>query len=331
MKNLLNSCSLLILIFSASCRSGNDRFITDIKLPVIEQVKILRYEQALFSINRSHLKEELLRIQPNFRMFLDGDLNDTLNLSRIANFLDDTLLQHTFSDCRKAFDDITWLETELTQAFAHYHYYYPDRALPDVYTYISGFDYENPVMLLENHLLIAVDMYLGDTYLRYKNLGLPGYIIHRFNPEYVVSDCVKELATTENDPRQSGTYLLDLMLAEGKQMWFCKAMIPEIHDSILLDYSAENLQWLEKHEPEVWAFMIENKMLYSQDLQNIKKLIGEAPFTSYFGNDSPPRLGRYIGWKIIESYMNRNPEVSLQELLRSFNAQEILNQSGYKP
>lgn len=322
---------LLVLLFSASCRSGNDRFDVRIEPTAMVQVRIKRYERALFTLDRNNLKAELLRIQSDFPMFLDGDLNDTLNLNRIANFIDDTVLQQTYADSRKAFDDIAWLETALTQAFAHYHYYYPDRMIPDVYTYVSGFDYENPVILFEGHLLIAIDIYLGSTYTRYRTLGLPEYILHRFSPEYVVIDCMKELATFETDPRQTGNKLLDLMLINGKQTWFCKAMVPDIHDSILLDYPAEDLEWVDNNEPEVWAFIIENRMLFSQDLQPMKKLMEEAPFTSYFGTESPPRLGRYIGWKITESYMNRNQAVNLPELMNTYDSQEILNQSGYKP
>jgi len=323
---------MYFLILSAvSCGSDQSRFYVDVSKIKVEKVNIKRYERELFSIDRDHLKSGLENLQPEFPMFLDGDLNDTLNLIRISNYLNDTVLTATSRDCENIFSNLTGLEEELTNAFVHYRYYFPERLQPGAYTYISGFDYENPVRLNENSLLIALDMYLGAEYPRYKNLGLPQYILHRFTNENIASDCMKEMARNETDSRRIGPDLLDLMVNEGKTLWYCKAMITGISDSILLDFSKKQLIWADENEANVWAFIIENSMLYSQDIQKIKKLIGEAPFTSYFGDDSPPRLGHYIGWKIIESYMIKNPEITLAELMNSYDAQEILNNSGYKP
>jgi hypothetical protein len=314
-----------------SCGSHQDRFNVDVSKIKVEKFNIKRYERALFSVDRDHLKSGLEKLQPEFPMFLDGDLNDTLNLIRISNYLNDTVLTATSKDCEHIFSSLSGLEEELTNAFVHYRYYFPDRPQPAVYTYISGFDYENPVRLYENSLLIALDIYLGAEYHRYKNLGLPQYILHRFTKDNIAGDCMKEMARNESDSRRVGPDLLDLMVNEGKTLWYCKAMIPDIPDSTLLDFSKKQLIWVDENEGNVWAFIIENRMLYSQDMQNIKKLIGEAPFTSFFGDDSPPRLGHYIGWRIIESYMNKNPKITLAELMNSYDAQEVLNNSGYKP
>lgn len=314
-----------------SCGTHHDRFHVDVSKIKIEKVNIKRYERALFSIDLNNLKSELEKLQPDFPMFLDGDLNDTFNIFRISNYLSDTVLTATNRDCEKNFSDISGLEQELTNAFIYYRYYFPERAQPDIYTYISGFDYESPVRLYENYLLIALDMYMGTDYHRYKNLGLPLYILQRFGKENITSDCIKQMARNETDSRKVGPDLLDLMLNEGKVIWYCKAMMPELPDSVLLNLSYAQLKWVDDNEAKVWAFIIENNMLYSQDMQNLKKLMGEAPFTSYFGDDSPPRLGHYIGWRIIESYMNKNPEITLAELMKSYDAQEVLNNSGYKP
>ena len=53
--------------------------------------------------------------------------------------------------------------------------------------------------------------------------------------------------------------------------------------------------------------------------------------TAAFGKESPPRLGEWIGWQIVKSYMNNHPEITLQQLLHKNDSQEILIQSGYKP
>jgi hypothetical protein len=260
----------------------------------------------LFSLDKSNLKEELLRIQPDFRIFLDGDLDDTLNLKQLANYINDTLLQDVNNNCQAIYPNADDLEAEFTHAFKYRKYHYPSLQVPSLFTYVSGFDYEYPIQYFDNSLLIALDMYLGKDYYRYKNLGLPAYLLQKFDKQYIVRDCMRELAKQKIDYKKIGTGLLDMIINEGKIIW----------------YSAEGM---------VWAFLLENEMLYAKDNQLIQKFIYPSPFTSYFGVESPPRLGWFIGWKIVSSFMENNRDVELSELMNEYDAQKILQQSGYKP
>jgi len=38
-----------------------------------------------------------------------------------------------------------------------------------------------------------------------------------------------------------------------------------------------------------------------------------------------------MGWQIVKVYMKKHPEMTLKQLLALDNAQEVLEQSGYKP
>lgn len=46
--------------------------------------------------------------------------------------------------------------------------------------------------------------------------------------------------------------------------------------------------------------------------------------------DAPGRLGIWLGWRIVESYMEHNESISLQELMSEPDAQKILESSFYK-
>ena len=89
-------------------------------------------------------------------------------------------------------------------------------------------------------------------------------------------------------------------------------------------------EWKEFRTPD-WQYLIEKNMLYSKDEDVIRRLIDETPFTRDFGNDSPGRVGCYMGWRIVQSYMQNHPETTLAELMSNTKSQEILTNSGYKP
>ncbi|HPE55881.1 MAG TPA: hypothetical protein P5514_11425 [Bacteroidales bacterium] len=321
----------LLLLFVFACQSNTNRLEVDVSDVADPNVKIKRYGEALFNIDTTQLLPELKRLQPDFPVFLEGDLNNPVSLNRILNFVQDTLLISVYEDVEQTYPDLDLFTSQLNDAVRHLKYYFPKAPDLNAYTYISGFDYEHPVQLYENNLLIALDMYLGGDYWRYKQLGIPLYILPRFSSDYLARDCMFEIASSMIHPNINQQDVLSQMIYQGKLLWFVKAMIPNLEDRVLLDYTPEGLAWAGKNEGLVWAFMIENQMLYSAESTTVQKFIGEAPFTSFFGKDSPPRLGWFTGYRIVDAYMQKNSDISLGQLIREENAQKILKASAYKP
>jgi len=57
-----------------------------------------------------------------------------------------------------------------------------------------------------------------------------------------------------------------------------------------------------------------------------------APFSKFgleLDNESPGRLGRYIGWQIVRAFMDNN-DIELKQLL-AMPEEEIFKKSNYKP
>jgi uncharacterized protein YjaZ len=59
--------------------------------------------------------------------------------------------------------------------------------------------------------------------------------------------------------------------------------------------------------------------------------MNDAPFTAPVSQDSPGRLGTWLGWQIVESYMSKNPKATLTDLMKINNYQKMLEASGYRP
>ena len=97
-------------------------------------------------------------------------------------------------------------------------------------------------------------------------------------------------------------------------------------------YTFAKLAWAKQQEEAVWKFFIENELLYSTDTKLNKRFIEDAPFSKFYtaqDNQSPGKIGSYIGWQIVRSFMKQN-DVSLQKLI-AIDAQSLLDQSKYKP
>ena len=68
------------------------------------------------------------------------------------------------------------IKQKLNIAFSHYKYYFKDDSLPIIYTYISGVNYEEPIVVNENEILIGIDLFYGEDYEVYNQLQIPKYI-----------------------------------------------------------------------------------------------------------------------------------------------------------
>jgi hypothetical protein len=108
-------------------------------------------------------------------------------------------------------------------------------------------------------------------------------------------------------------------------------MLPDFPDSLLFPFPQEKIQWVIDNEANIWGYLIENNYLYSKDNVVIRKFVNEAPFTNFFGKQSPGKIGVWIGWQICRSWIQKNPDRKLSELMQETDAQKILSESKYKP
>jgi hypothetical protein len=294
-------------------------------------MQINRYGEALFTIDTNRFTEGLIEIQPEFSYFLDADLEDSTNILQLYEFVTDTKTRRLFRETMVVYPNLRMIEASLSYAFGRYLYFFPENHLPKVYTYISDMFYEQPVWIKDSVMVVALDVYLGKDFFLYPYLGLPQYKVRCMTPDYLELDIMKTVYFHDvwSNPKQKT--LLDRMIDGGKLLYFLDAIFPETHDSIKICYPETKLNWAEANEKQVWAFIVQNELLYTTDFKTQSKLIEDGPFTTGLSNESPPRLGQFIGWKIVKAYMSKHPGASLQDLMNLNDAQLILQKSGYKP
>ena len=325
----------LFLIISFSCKQCNEKKIRISKKELPKEdtlnIKIHRYEKALFGVELKNLKQELKKLCPEFVFFLNENLDDTTNLIQIRAYLTDPLILSLYNDCGKFYPDIKDLEIQFSQAFRYLKYYFPDKKIPEVYTYISGLDFNSPVKYLDSVLIVALDMYFGSTYKQYKMLGQPIYRQQYFRKDFILPDCIREIAKTMIDNTMENKKFIDYIVYEGKIQYFLDAMLPDTPDSIKIKYSPSQLEWCYKNESKIWSYIIEKKILYSTDHNILTKMCNDGPFTSAFSKQSPARIGNWIGWQIVRSYMENNKKITLKEFFTNQDGQDILMKSKYKP
>lgn len=321
-----------MVLFFSSCTGSKTKFqqakVSD--LPDVT-VEVKRYGQTLFELDTTDFQNELKRIKPEFPLFLDANLNDSSNILQLYKFVTDTQLISIYKKSIEVFPNSIFLESELQKAFSRFKYFFPQQTIPEVYTYISDMYFEQPIFIQDSIVVVAIDLYFGNDFPLYAKLGLPYYKVMWMQPQSLPVDVMKAMYFDKVASHYKPQTLLDRMIDGGKLLVFLDAMFPELPDEFKISYTSQQLSWAKENEENIWAFLISNKLLYSKDYQIQSKLIQDGPFTTGFGNESPSRLGIFIGWEIVLSYLKNNPNVSLEQLLKLTDSQELLQNSGYKP
>lgn len=316
---------LLLILCITACNADKSSNKKDTEAPD----GIRRYEVALFTVDSTNFEKGIKAIYPDYKVFLGNQLPDESGMQQLKEFVNDPQIRATYEYTMKKFPDLQSLDNGLEAAFNNYKREFPGEIIPVVYTYISGFDIMMPIKYADSALIIGLDLYLGSDYQTYLELGYPVYITNRLSPEYILSDCFKEICWTKL-PEINTNILLDAMIEQGKTIYFAEVMLPDENDEHFIKYSPDQLKWVIDNEHNLWSFIIENQLLYSTDAKAITMFMTDGPFTSGFSDESPSRTGHWLGWQIVRNYMDNN-KVTLKELLEETDSQKILQESGYKP
>ncbi len=317
---------LISLVILSAC--NRNKFDVDVKNIPEPKVQIHDYGTALFSLNRDSLAQGLASIQKDYSLFLGNAPLTDEQVIQLSFYVNDPFLNELYLDYQKKFPSLKPLEQELAKGFQHWLYYYPKAQIPEVYAYISGV--QDPVIYQDNVLVIGLDNYLGADCEIYARMGTPRYKILSMTPDFVTRDVFSAISTKEiTAPAEDGN-VLENMIYEAKKLYFVKSMVPTMNDSILLNFTGNQMAWFKEKESDLWKYYIENELLFKTDYDSMRKLVNEAPFTSVLGNDSPPRTGVWLGYQILLAYA-KNTDADLLTILSNNNAQDILKKSKYKP
>lgn len=310
--------SLLFLLF-LSCSEDNalESEISKIDIEVV----IERFDRA-FSEARP---DDLGQLKKAFPFLFSKHVPDSVFIARMA----DTLQNELLDEVNMTFTDFSDTENEIVSLFQHLKYYDKTFSEPRVVTLTNDVKYRDKAIVTDSIVLIPLDNYLGKDHRFYANI--PKYIAQNMRPSQIVPNLASEYAERYIFQTQKKT-LLDDMIYFGKQLYFKDKMIPFKTDEEKIGYSSEQLEFAKTNEDMIWTQFVQNEMLFNTDRSLPTRFIADAPFSKFYleiDNQTPGRLGQYMGWQIVRAYMKNN-EVAFLDMMQK-DAVEIFNKSNYKP
>lgn len=317
MKNIAIILIVLTSLFSCENESKIENEISKIDI----DFTIERFDKAFAEANPKNLTQ----LKQTFPFLFSKHIPDSIWINR----MNDTLQNELSNEVKLKFPNLSEVEHDIQSLFQHLKYYDKTFSEPRIITLISDVDYRNKTIVTDTIVLIALDTYLGNDHIFYG--GIQSYLRQNFEEEQVVCDLATNYAKKYSYQSQRKT-LLDEMVYFGKSLYFKDKMIPFKSDMEKIGYTLDQFTFAEENEQYIWRYFIEKEMLYSTDNDLSSRFIAPAPFSKFYlelDSESPGRLGQFIGWKIVRSYMENN-DISLMDMLQK-DAIEIFNNANYKP
>ena len=311
---------IAVIIFTiVSCKQEAKTFVDVSNINV--DVKINRFEQQFYIANETNLE----KLKNQYPYLFPSQNADSIWFQKINNSEEQLL----FKKSQEVFKNFDEEKAQIEDLFKHITYYHPTFKSPKIITLITNLDYENKIMYADSLLFISLDMYLGKKEEVYNDF--PEYLSKNYDKSQLtvdIANAISERFLIAGRNRQ----FIDEMVNEGKKLYLLDCYLPNVSDANKIGYLEDEIEWITLNETQIWTYFVENNLLYSTDSQLSKRFIDNAPFSKFYINidkESPGRVGVWLGWQIVRSYMNNN-NVTLSQLLRT-NADEIFKKSKYKP
>lgn len=310
---------IVLLLFFNACKE-DDQLESEISKMDVE-VKIERFDLAFAHANPA----DLPKLKEAYPFLFSERINDSIWIDRI----NDSLQKELSDEVEKTFANFDDVRDNIESLFQHLKYYDKTFKVPRLITVTSDVDYRNKTIVTDTIVLISLDTYLGADHHFYE--GIQRFLTQNMKRSQIVSDLAANYSEKYIYQDQPKT-LLDDMIYFGKQLYFKDKMIPFVSDAIKIGYSDVQLEWVKENESEIWRYFIERELLFSTDNSLAERFIADAPFSKFYlelDSESPGKIGQYMGWHIVRSYMKNN-DVDFMDMMQK-NADEIFNKSKFKP
>lgn len=338
---------LAITVLFLGCGNPNNKpNVSNINVAV----PVERFEKDFFALDTLHVGQSLLQLQKKYPSFLPVFLNNILGLdprgdtgfqfSEIRRFIRQNYF--VYDTAMKVHPDLDEFQSRMIKAFKYVKYYYPNYKVPKVITVVGPIDAlaklndnYTPDFLGRDFLGVSLQFYLGRNFSVYQNNDyqlniVPAFRSRRFSKEYMVADAMQIVADDIYPDSSSTKPLIEQMIEKGKQWYMLQSFIPDAHDSIITGFTDKQLQWTKDNEGNAWAFLIKNEDLYTVNPTAIQTYIGEAPYTQGMPEASPGNIGQWLGWRIVQTFAEKNTGLTLQQVLAT-PARKIFEESKYRP
>ncbi len=343
--------SAFLIVAGSGCREEKD---ADVRGDLVD-IDVTRVDSLMYGFARAIRIEDSLRLGEAYQRFVEPELDffaaylllppqmqntpvirDSFLTSMLARGLRDSILYALLDTVRQVFPYDQDLAIQIAAPLTRLRRLFPDINIPRFTTHVNGYPPQadwrmvDQVVSFPGIISFGLHYFMGKDWPFYP-AGVYEYQRKRFEPdnmdvalvEVISEEFIPPLSQTEEIP------LVHRVVRAGMKQQMMHQLLPYTPDSVLLRYSSDQMEWARNFESANFKLLMQH--FFETDSKYERDYISDKAFTSELSRESAPRLGEYVGWRMVESYLERHPGVTLPELIEITDYEAIMRESGYKP
>ena len=246
-----------------------------------------------------------------------GRVTDSGTVAHIVQFRSDAYIARLEQRIQTTFKDLPVRHTQIADGFRHLKAHFPNIKIPKNIVYMNSF-FASSAFCTETDIAIGLERYLGaktDVVKELPEQEFYQWIKEGMEPAYLERDAVSAWIMTHLVPEKEQENTIEAIIRWGKIIYLTEAAFPAAEKHLIIRYSELDYQWALKNERAFWDHLVAQKLLFTTSEQDQTNFLKDGPFTPGLPEKGPDRLGQFLGWRIIQSYMANN-ELTLPELLQ---------------
>ncbi|MFY0688141.1 MAG: hypothetical protein JXQ90_13300 [Cyclobacteriaceae bacterium] len=292
-------------------------------------ISLERLESELFSLkSRDEVASYLNRNKGMSIGLLHANEYPSIDVlaGRLYKLISDSSISELVKESIDAFDEGKFI-AEYSECLNRFKGYVPNASIPKVQTAVTGL--YNDLYITDSLIVVGLDFFIGPKG-KYMPKDIPEYILRRYTHDHLVPTLGNFIIGGYSRNGKENT-LLSEMIDYGKIYYTLSMTLPCVNDELIIGFKPDEMVDVKQHQEIIWASLLENEVLYETEEFMKTKFLGERPNVYEIGDNCPGRIGAWVGWEIVRSYMEKWPDTSIAELLEMDNHHELFAKSGYKP
>jgi hypothetical protein len=251
-----------------------------------------------------------------------GLYEDSLTVPALEQFTKDTFIVKLHREIESEFADVSGYIGEFEQGLGFLKHHFPNATLPQTVIFYNSL-FSNSAVSSESTIGVGIERYLGAENAAIQELPddpFYPYIKRRMDRQFLVRDMMMSwLGSNVLKQINDESELADVMIQWGKHFYALEACFPKTKKHLILRYFPEEMDWAMDNERQFWDYLVAQNSLFKRDYKMALNIFSDGPFTSGLpiSDTAPPRLGQFLGWRIVKKFMDKNPDVSLEALMKT--------------
>jgi hypothetical protein len=340
---LVLNLTLISLMTLSSCTE--DKWAVDVsKVSLPSDFSVRNFNREIQNLSEND-SSSLIQLRNNYNLFLTdycenilkiGSSQSSETVDKIRSFVahpdtKETLLAIDSTSGNAEF--LRKVSLNLENGFKRLHVFMPEEIIPEVIWMNSGFNFA--IYPRDEFVAVGLEWFLGPEHSILKLLPpdrFPQYQQLRMHPDLMAADAMKGWMLVHFVNRgYTGEKCIDDVLYWGKVLWLLGKCMPEQYEHVLMDWTPEDLEWAQANETAIWLELQPANVLFETNRTVFHRWLTDGPFTKFgsIPQESPDRLGVWMGLKIVGNYMEQNPEISVEQLFSEIDYIPFLK--SYRP